>query len=695
MSSIQMIKLEKLVEENKIEEAKELISSFIFKTVEGYFIYNNIHKTYQFITKTKLSDILPDDIDNSEFIYCNRIPKTKQNLFSLKKYLQTNKFMTNCYGIDIDYTQDNHIFKKTTHIEGKEIHQNILNMKKSLPFNNQFLQDIKISDYQEEIDLINTHLFEVLSSSNKQQYEYLLNFIAFSAAGIKTRTALYLQSGEGVGKGVYMYFLETMFGDRFHKTSSVETITKYTKPLEGRCLINIDELTGENSGSSHMIQDQLKGLITEKSFDCRDMYKLAYTQKNTFNIIITTNNNAVNLTYSNNRRYVCFDISKHRTNDFEYFNKLTKAMSRESVKPAYFKFLMNRYQECKNFNFDDKPTTSMGTYKITLSMPPLLRYVKEQYILKKVNLDLECKEFVKNYNMFSGKSLAAISIHRDLSDKIGLVKKRTGTGSNRIYRFMADYLCLLETFKKNKWMVDEELDIFDDSDDDNDDEDKKYLTDEIKIMESQNIKIKTLVETNKKISKLNEENEEKLKSFETIQKKLKRFEEVQEQLYAMGDKINDADEIKIMEAQNNKIKKLVETNKNILKLNKAYEERIKAFEENIKAFQPKQKKSIPTIDNIKMEYDEIDTNNDDEEEEDEEEEEEEEEEKPIDFSEMKVAELREFVKSRKIDRDCSKMKKKDIQYFLKKNGPYYNVKKIPKQKDVGIRMFDGDEIYNF
>ena len=107
------------------------------------------------------------------------------------------------------------------------------------------------------------------------------------------------------------------------KTSSVETITKYTQSLEGRTLVNFDEVP---SSGKYDIADRMKSYITEPTFDCRSMYSQGYTQKNTFNVIITSNNNAINFTSSNNVRYASFDVSHHRKGDRVYFDKLIKAM---------------------------------------------------------------------------------------------------------------------------------------------------------------------------------------------------------------------------------------------------------------------------------------------------------------------------------------------------------------------------------
>ena len=115
--------------------------------------------------------------------------------------------------------------------------------------------------------------------------EYVLNFICCSFCGRKLKKALYLQSKEQTGKGIFMNeILKSILGDRMLKTNSTEAILKFTKPFEGCSLINFDELP--HCDNFKGMQDGLKGLITEDLFICRDMFTSGYEQKNTFNIII-------------------------------------------------------------------------------------------------------------------------------------------------------------------------------------------------------------------------------------------------------------------------------------------------------------------------------------------------------------------------------------------------------------------------
>ena len=47
------------------------------------------------------------------------------------------------------------------------------------------------------------------------------------------------------------------------------------------------------------LADIIKGLVTEPKFNCRNINEAGYLQKNTFNIIMITNNNAINMTQTN------------------------------------------------------------------------------------------------------------------------------------------------------------------------------------------------------------------------------------------------------------------------------------------------------------------------------------------------------------------------------------------------------------
>ena len=119
--------------------------------------------------------------------------------------------------------------------------------------------------------------------------EYILNWFACTIGGRKLRKMIYSQtSQERCGRGTILNFINAILGKAMLKTSSVETIIKYTKEFEGCLMINLDELPVSQENFKN-INDALKILSTEPTFDCRDMWKTGYTQKNTFNFIIKRN----------------------------------------------------------------------------------------------------------------------------------------------------------------------------------------------------------------------------------------------------------------------------------------------------------------------------------------------------------------------------------------------------------------------
>ena len=97
MSQTTLTKLYELIKSNKIDEAKQMINSFIFystdgTTMTGYLIYNDLIQSYTFSTKKTLTEILPNDLNNDEYVYQHRLPK--KDAFSLTKYLTSTEFMS-------------------------------------------------------------------------------------------------------------------------------------------------------------------------------------------------------------------------------------------------------------------------------------------------------------------------------------------------------------------------------------------------------------------------------------------------------------------------------------------------------------------------------------------------------------------------------------------------------------------------
>ena len=288
--------LHNILTKDTIEDAKKYLHKFVFKVSGGYLLchyMDEIQKiAFRFLKKVDLKDFFPSDLENE----CEKVCKVKNIAhFNVLRYLQSTEFCKKRFLTTVNLQTTKRILKEKVNVgDGQVIKMKSINLAGCLGIDTKKMDKIELKKFKKEIKLINDHILNVWCSGNESMNEYCLNFLAHSVAGHKVRTCLYLQSKERSGKGVILNLFKSMLRDRMCKTSSAETVVKYTKPFEGCCLVNLDEVPVQGSYKDY--QDKLKSLITEPKFQSRAMYQMGIERPNTFNIILTTNNDAVSLT---------------------------------------------------------------------------------------------------------------------------------------------------------------------------------------------------------------------------------------------------------------------------------------------------------------------------------------------------------------------------------------------------------------
>ena len=117
--------------------------------------------------------------------------------------------------------------------------------------------------------------------------------------------------------------------------------------------------------------DVIKGLVTEPILNYRNMHDASYIQKNTFNIVITANNNSITMTQNNMMRLFTSDIDESKAEDKAYFIKLKIVMSKQVVQKAFYQMMMNRFNSDKvnKWNEDEIPETKTKILKIIEALP--------------------------------------------------------------------------------------------------------------------------------------------------------------------------------------------------------------------------------------------------------------------------------------------------------------------------------------
>lgn len=510
-----------LIDTENIDGIKAYIKLFFFRYQTNIFFFDG--EIFNLMKQTDALMLIPSDCKITRNVANIHTQKFEKVEFTLKKFLKETEFMAIEYKPTIDFSQPR-LFTKTKLLNGFEFTNHYINMAKPL---NTDLTSIKpkiTKQTEEGLKIVYNHILEVLCSNNKELYEYVLNFFCASFNGRKVRKALIFQSAERTGKGQILNgLLNSILGQRMFKCNSVENIVKYSKPFEGCCLLNFDELP--HCDNYKGVQDMLKGLITEPTFICRNMYELGYECQNTFNIIISSNNDSINLSLNNNSRYVVLDISEHRIGDTEYFNELTKALNNDDVKRSFYQYMLERFKTLNKWNEDIIPQTTSRDSKIIEALPTFYKYIKEQYILTETDLNVKTDEFFIEYRLHTKDKTSTQKLGRYIK---ALDISPTKLSKNAGYKYMKSSKDLYDIFKAKKW-IDEEVDLIN--------PDNSHKKDSFDVYE-ENTKLKQEIE-NLKQQLLQLQNTEEIKVEPKPKKKIISEKEITSSI----SQITDADEL--------------------------------------------------------------------------------------------------------------------------------------------------------
>ncbi len=438
--------LKQLMTSNKIKESQEYVQKFFFPALDKVFFFDGIQ--FLLYNRDEAKKLIASDCKVDKKESNDLTQKYEKISISARDYLSSSWFMETNYNQTVDFSREELVFTRDKKLRGITYKENYLNMGKPLGIDPK--EPVKnLKKAKEDIKFVYAHIFEVLCSSNKELNEYFLNFLACTFGGRKLRTAIYMQSVERTGKGIIINdLLNKIMGDRMYKTGSIEEIIKYSKNFEGCGLLNFDELP---SGSDFKeVQDVLKILITEPQFTCRQMHSSGYQQQNTFNIILTSNNNAVLLTQTNKERYVCMDVSEHRLKQVDYFKKIGDIVANPDVRQLFYLEMIERFKTLGNWNENNKPMTNTLQVKIIEGLPKLYKHIKETYILNNLDIDDETSNFLNDYKLTTRDNTTKNQIGRYLK-KIGIEPKRQSNGT---YKYLKTSAELLKIYKDNFWMDD-------------------------------------------------------------------------------------------------------------------------------------------------------------------------------------------------------------------------------------------------
>ena len=313
----------------------------------------------------------------------------------------------------------------------------------------------KLEDLSEEANVgaqfIAEHINNVWTSNNEEQYSFVIRWLAhIIVGGEKLETALYLKSIQGTGKSMIITFLmRKLLG----YTLTLQTLTNsmlqpdaYNSILDGKLLVNFNEIPKATHNKWSAMQSTLKNYITEKTFTCNEKYLKTQSRPNTFNLIIDTNESPIQIT-ENIRRYCILDVSASKVGDKSYFKQLAQATNNPDVAKAFFLYLCKIYDESRSFKGLYAPKSKSLHEGVLNNIHPILRVVKEEWIDQEKDFHITVAEF-RNYlkTELKGqvKNLSIPKI-KEYLEKVGITS-RMGEGRKQV--FQVDFQDLVSGFKR-------------------------------------------------------------------------------------------------------------------------------------------------------------------------------------------------------------------------------------------------------
>ena len=178
--------------------------------------------------------------------------------------------------------------------------------------------------------------FEVLTNSQRPQFNHLIQYIANALKGNKNDACPYLKGEQGIGKTTLFEFLKLyVVGlELFLETGSKPFKTQFNSILGGKLFVLIEELENLSVNEWNSTSSVLKRFITSNSYELEAKNINSYQTKNMNNYAICSNNDAIK--DDDGRRYFILDVNNKYKDNKEYFGKLrNKSFNKSSWKSLF------------------------------------------------------------------------------------------------------------------------------------------------------------------------------------------------------------------------------------------------------------------------------------------------------------------------------------------------------------------------
>ena len=253
-----------------------------------------------------------------------------------------------------------------------------------------FARELGFVGDEERMQVITTHLQEVICSGDAELYTYMLKYMKLVLQGRKTGVALCLHGEQGVGKSAFVeYFGSKIVGDRYY--AYVEglngLLSKFSSHRCYKCWVVCDEIKCRPSPGQ---AQRLKSMVTQSRTTLEAKNKDAVNVDDYANFCLVSNSrDAAPVDGKADRRYCAISVATHRKGDLPYFDKLHVAMgippkrrdltSKEqsnarAIARHFFHFVLQ--QDTTNFHPESFPRTELRKELEAASTPVLHQFMR-------------------------------------------------------------------------------------------------------------------------------------------------------------------------------------------------------------------------------------------------------------------------------------------------------------------------------
>ena len=232
------------------------------------------------------------------------------------------------------------------------------------------------------------------------------------------------------------------------QTGSQPLISNFNKILFCKLLVIFEELENFSTSQWQGVSTRLKRNTSSDTCTYEEKNEKLFVAKNISNYIINSNVDAIK--DDNGRRYFILDLNNSRKGDIAFFDNIYKNCINDEVGEAFFSFLHTI--DLSGYHDQDFPATNAKQDSIVKRLDSVIRFLKENYILRNKDFDTNLKDVYAEYVVFcdadGSKACCKIEFNKRL-ESVNIKSYKCGNIHNK---FKIKKEMMIEIATKNKWM---------------------------------------------------------------------------------------------------------------------------------------------------------------------------------------------------------------------------------------------------